>query len=133
MITEFFKHILKVVSYAGGIALIGGAYLLVDSIKNKPLTKDEVTTIVKEEISPVVNLVDTHLKNTISQEGVFKTLENSYIRTLEKNLKDKSELAKYKDEKIKVLEDALKKNENNNYLFWIPDTTRSGMELGMRK
>jgi hypothetical protein len=56
-IKEISGHLLKIAGYAGGIAIIGGAYLLVDSIKNKPLSKEEVTEIVRTEIVPLQNQV----------------------------------------------------------------------------
>lgn len=56
-IKEIGSHLLKIAGYAGGIAIIGSAYLLVDSIKNKPLSKDEVTKIVQTEIVPLQNQV----------------------------------------------------------------------------
>ena len=109
---EFLKLLVKVITYSAGFAVFGAVFLLADSIKNKPLTKEEVKEIVKTEVSPIVTEVrtqlNTHITNTSAEESNFKALENSYLRTI----KDKTELLRYKDEKIKALDEALKKNNN---------------------
>jgi len=51
------KIIIGIPSGAAAIAIIGGLYLYFDSIRNKPLTKDEVTTIVKEQVAPLTDQI----------------------------------------------------------------------------
>jgi hypothetical protein len=79
-----------VLSYSAGIAIIGSAYLLVDSIKNKPLTEIQVIKIVQQQINPL-------------SEVVFKTyisvvaLDSATVRTLRNMPKDKVLMLYYKD------------------------------------
>jgi hypothetical protein len=47
-------------------------------------------------------------------EGSVEAIDNSYVRTLENRIEDKEELLKYKDEKIRTLNEALKKNLMND-------------------
>lgn len=50
---NIWKIIIGMPSAAAAIAIIGGLYLYFDSIRNKPLTKIEVTEIVKTEVNPL--------------------------------------------------------------------------------
>lgn len=50
--------------------------------------------------------------NITTLQGSYKVLDRSYVRMLEKYLKDKDEKDQYQQEKIQMLEGALKKNLN---------------------
>jgi hypothetical protein len=86
----FWQILKQIVAYSSGISIIGGSYLLVDSIKNKPLTETQVVKIVQQQINPL-------------SEVVFKTyisvvaLDSATVRTLRNMPKDKVLMLYYKD------------------------------------
>jgi DNA repair ATPase RecN len=89
----------------------------------KQAVNDSISLVLKESRETKKAVTDYYQyklnnNNRINiLEGSYKSLDNSYLRTLEKRLKDKDELLQYKDEKIKALDEALKKN---SFYDWIP-------------
>jgi hypothetical protein len=117
---EFFKLLLKIITYSAGFAVFGGIFLLADSVKNKPLSKDEVKDIVKIEVAPVISTLNDHLESTQMQQADFRTLETSHINTL-KMINRLDDVIKYYEQKA----ENEKKNNNGTSLYRIPsDTTR---------
>lgn len=88
---EFWKLLLKIVSYSAGVALIGSAYLFVDSIKNKPLTKEEVKEIVSTQLVPIGTL------NLHIMDGLI-ILDSAFIRHLANEKKQNELMQFYKDQ-----------------------------------
>lgn len=69
------------------------------------------TTETKKEMSAFKAFQDNTNTRLNVVEGNQEALDGSYVRTLERQINSKDELLKYKDEKIKALNEALKKND----------------------
>ena len=77
------KIIIGIPSAAAAIAIIGGLYLYFDSIRNKPLNKEEVKEIVKTEVAPLADQIFFQwdmLKNISSNQDLLKQSVYGLIR-----------------------------------------------------
>jgi hypothetical protein len=105
------------------LILAGGARWYAKDQVTKQAVNDSISLVLQESRETKKAVVDYYQykqnnNNRVNVlEGSYKSLDNSYVRTLEKRLKDKDELLQYKDEKIQALDDALKKN---SFYDWIP-------------
>lgn len=83
-------NLLKVFSFVIAGALFASGMVAKHNAKqiqkyvdaNKPLTKTEVQTIVKEEIAPVITWQNAHSDETKIQKADFNTLESNYVENL---------------------------------------------------
>ena len=98
------------------------SYQLRDSvIKSKFYYKFDSLVLVLQERDKSVS------SEVYSLRGSYNALDRSYVRTLEKWVKDKDELIKYKNEQIEEL-------KKKDYLFWIPsDTAKLNMASQSKK
>ena len=82
----------------------------------KQAVNDSISLVLKESRetrSAIKDYYDFKEKSNSRMniiEGSYRALDNSYVRTLVNQIKDKDEKAKYQEEKIQMLEQALKKN-----------------------
>jgi flagellar basal body-associated protein FliL len=85
------KIIIGIPSAAAAIAIIGGLYLYFDSIRNKPLNKEEVKEIVKEQNIPVLKSLDDLWFNQgdiLNNQDLMKKL---IVELIKKDKKDSIE------------------------------------------
>jgi hypothetical protein len=81
---------------------------------DKQAVKDSMGIVLKEsrqtrkDIGTFYQYMNDNSGEVNLLKGSYKALDRSYVRTLEKNLKDKDELLQYKNEQI----DALKKKDS---------------------
>lgn len=82
---------------------------------NKPLTKVDVQTIVKEEIAPIIDWQNTHLEETKLQKADFNTLESSYVEGL-KIVNRLNGVIKYYEDKAEAEKKAAEQEKKNSMM-----------------
>ena len=89
----FWKIIIGIPSIAAVITIIGGLYLYFDSIRNKPLTKAEVTEIVKTQVDQLTEQMlyqwDALTNISVNQELLKKSVFSLIRKNNQDNIPEK--------------------------------------------
>jgi hypothetical protein len=120
-ILEFFKTIQGIVISAVAVITIGSSSMLRHDAKviksyidttqiTSEILHDSISIQFKEELKPIMDYMINNDQALKILQGENQALRNSHVRVLEKNLKDKEEALQYERERVKSLEEIVKKN-----------------------